>query len=62
MTQWSAIEQRRPSLIATDGIEKREMENAQTGLLAAEAERTGAKMFQSALELLVQSNGQKGPD
>jgi hypothetical protein len=36
----AAIEQRRPSLIATDGIEEREMENAQTGLLTVKAERT----------------------
>jgi hypothetical protein len=36
----AAIEQRRPSLIGTDGIEERAMEDAQRGLLTLKAERT----------------------
>ena len=36
----AAIEQRRPSLIATDGIEERAMEDAQRSLLTLKAERT----------------------
>ena len=38
----AAIEERRPNLTATDGIEEREMENAQGGLLTLKAERAGA--------------------
>jgi hypothetical protein len=37
----AAIEQRRPSLIATDGVEERAMEDAQRGLLALKVERAG---------------------
>jgi hypothetical protein len=36
----AAIEQRRPSLIATDGIEERAIEDAQRGLLTLKVERT----------------------
>jgi hypothetical protein len=39
----AAIEQRRPSLTATDGIEEKGMENAQRGLLTLKAERTGGE-------------------
>jgi hypothetical protein len=39
----AAIEQRRPSLTATDGIEEREIENAQRGLLALKTERAGGE-------------------
>jgi hypothetical protein len=39
----AAIEERRPNLTATDGIEEREMENAQRGLLTLKAERAGAE-------------------
>jgi hypothetical protein len=38
----AAIELRRHSLLATDGIEGRAMENAQRGLLALKAERTAS--------------------
>jgi hypothetical protein len=37
----AAIEQRRRSLMTTDGIEERKMEKAQTGLLTLKAERAG---------------------
>jgi hypothetical protein len=39
----AAIEQRRPSLTAADGIEEREIENAQRGLLTLKTERTGGE-------------------
>jgi hypothetical protein len=39
----TAIEQRRPSLTAADGIEEREIENAQRGLLTLKAERIGGE-------------------
>ena len=39
----AAIEQRRPSLTVTDGIEEREIENAQRGLLTLKTERTGGE-------------------
>jgi hypothetical protein len=58
---WAAIEQRRPSLIATDGTEERANGERSNRTSHAQGRANGeTKMFQSALELLVQDNGQKG--